>query len=103
VQRPLVPVWLDFTTNGRFRLSRARQRGLSHAILELVSKQTAEFIFTDASAFRHGGLESIPAGEKEKMRLTLGKSAAKREIIAWLTGDYAIDFIAMIEQSCFVG
>lgn len=76
------------------------------ATKQLVSSETAQFILSNHELFWNNGLEKISAEENLKWRQLLSKhhqGPYEKEIIQWLEGYYAIDFLAMIEQSCYVG
>jgi hyaluronoglucosaminidase len=88
------------------------QQGLSEdaafesALVGLVPPATAEFLRENIVRFSQGGLETISEGERAKLRAMLAQHAAgpiERELMHWLEGRYSIDFMAMIEQSCYVG
>lgn len=75
------------------------------SIRVLVSAPTADFLFQHHQRFADGGLDAMTEGEKLDMRKLLGgaKGPFEREILHWLDGRYVVDFMAMIEQSCYVG
>jgi len=75
------------------------------SVRTLTDAATADFILKHAEQFSQQGLEALPEAEREKLRSQLSATANpyQKEIIDWLTGLYAIDFLAMIEQSCYTG
>jgi hypothetical protein len=81
------------------------QKAFETAVLSLTQKRTADFILSMAQDFATKGLDSIPEGDRQKIRNELMENANPfhQEIIDWLAGLYAIDFLKMIEQSCYTG
>lgn len=74
------------------------------AVRHLVDTNTADFILKHAELFSQQGLENLPESEREKLRTQLSATNPyHKEIIDWLTGLYTIDFLTMIEQSCYTG
>jgi hyaluronoglucosaminidase len=78
---------------------------LEKTIRACTEPKTADFILEHRARFAETGLEGITESEREKLRTLLAGSVGpvEHEIIQWLSGEYAIDFIKMLEQSCFVG
>jgi hypothetical protein len=80
------------------------QAAFESSVHALTDTRTADFILSHAKRFSEQGLESLPEIEREKLRTELSsQNPYQKEILDWLAGLYAIDFLAMIEQSCYVG
>lgn len=88
-----------------FQKSLSPRQAFEMAVRGQVDAATADFILMHAEDFTSKGLEHYPEGEREKMRSFLLKdeNPARRDIVDWLTGLYATDFMTMIEQACYVG
>ena len=73
--------------------------------MSIILSSAVAFIFSQAEQFAAQGLEAIPEGERAKFRTQLSKNPGPLEsdLIQWLEGGYAVDFLAMIDQACFVG
>jgi hyaluronoglucosaminidase len=82
------------------------KEAFAEAIRSSMPTPVADFIIAKAEVFANGGLESLPENERSTLRENLAAFATNpyaAEIIRWLNGDFTVDFMAMIEQSCYVG
>jgi hypothetical protein len=94
---------LAFSNFARNKMS--PKQAFESAVESLTEKGTADFILSMANDFSTKGLEVLPEGERQKIRdeLRVISNPFHQEIIDWLAGLYSIDFIKMIEQSCYTG
>lgn len=90
---------------GLVKSNHKAEHAFESSVRALTDSATADFILKHAEHFSTQGLESLPEAEREKLRAQLSAHANpyQKEIIDWLMGLYTIDFLAMIEQSCYTG